>query len=164
MMVSLSLLPACALLFAICAGATAKLRGLGTGRVTREAAAAVAAGVASVVPGICFYAIGTQFANETASRNAGAACFLVFPIASVIVLNIEARRRGFRPGSSIAAFLFGLLAVVLIGAWATLSWKGPRGGWGATDILVFASSVVLIYSAAACLGWWCGRSIRQANA
>lgn len=163
-MVTLSLLPAGALFFVICAGSTAKLRGLGKGRVMREAAATLAAGAASVVPGICSYAIGTQFASETAFRNTGAASFLVFPIVSVIVLNIEARRRGFGPGSSIAAFSFGLLAVVLIGGWATLSWKGPRGGWGASDILVFASSVILIYSAAACLGWWCGRSIRQTNA
>ena len=164
MVVPLSLLPAAALLLVICAGSTAKLRALGKGRVTREAAVTVAAAAASVVPGICSYAIGTQLADETAARNAGAVFFLVFPVLSVIVLNLEARRCGFRPGSSIAAFLFGLLAVVLIGAWATLSWKGPRGGWGAADILVFASSVVLIYSAAACLGWWCGRSIGQTNA
>jgi hypothetical protein len=164
MMVPLWLLPAGALLVVVCAGLTARLRGLGKGRVTREAAAAVAAGAASVVAGICFYAIGTRFVDETAFRNAGAACFLLFPIISLIVLNIAARRRGFRPGSSFAAFLFGLLAVVLIAAWAALSWKGPRGGWGATDILVFASSAVLIYSAAVCLGWWCGRSIRQTNA
>jgi hypothetical protein len=164
MMVPLWLLPAGALFVVICAVSAAKLRGLGKGRVTREAAAAAAAGAASVLPGICFYAIGTKFADETAFRNAGAACFLVFPVFSVIVLNIEARRRGFRPGSSTAAFLLGLLAVVLIGSWATLCWKGPRGGWGATDILVFASSVVLICSAAVCLGWWCGRSIRETNA
>jgi hypothetical protein len=164
MIVPLWLLPACALLFVIGAGSVVRLRGLGKGRVTREAAATVAAGTASVVPGICFYAIGTQFAGETAWRNAGAACFLVFPLVSVIVLSVHTRRRGFQPGSSIAAFLFGLMAVLLIGAWATLSWKGPRGGWGAIDILIFASSVVLIYSAAVCLGWWCGRSIRQANA
>jgi len=164
MLLPLSLLPAAALLLVICAGSTAKLRGLGNGRVTPEAAATVAAGGACVVPGLCFYAIGARLADETASRNAGAACFLVFPIVSVIVLNLEARRRGFRPGSSIAAFLFGLLAVVLISAWATLSWKGPRGGWGAIDILVFASSVVLIYSAAVCLGWWCGRSLGRTNA
>ena len=163
-MVPLWLLPAGALFVIICAGLTARLCGLGKRRMKREAAAAVAAGAASVVPGICLYAIGTQFADETAFRNAGAACFLVFPIVSVIVLNIVARRCGFRPGSSTAAFLFGLLAVVLIGAWATLSWKGPRGGWGAADILACASSVVLIYSAAVCLGWWCGRSIRETNA
>lgn len=59
---------------------------------------------------------------------------------------------------------FGFVAVVFIGAWATYSWRGPRGGWRATDLLVFASSVVLIYGAAACLGWWGGRSMRQTNA
>lgn len=163
-MVSLWLLPVSALFAAVCAASIAELRRLSKERVTRETAAAVVAGAASVVAGICLYAIGAQFTDETACRNAGAACFLVFPIISVIILNVEARRLGFRPGSSILAFLSGLVAVVFIGVWATYSWKGPRGDWRATDLLVFASSVALIYGAAACLGWWCGRSMRQTNA
>ncbi|MBL8290256.1 MAG: CehA/McbA family metallohydrolase, partial [Bryobacterales bacterium] len=160
MMVSLWLLPVAALLLVLCAGSIAKLRGLGQGRVRREAAVSGISGAASVLAGIFCYAIGTQVADDTAFRNAGAALFLVFPAASVILLNVEARRRGFRPGSSIGAFVFGLAAVVVVGAWATYSWKGPRGGWGAGDVILFAASVVLIYGSAACLGWWCGRKIR----
>ena len=64
MMVTLSLLPIGALFVVLCAVSIAKLRGLGKGRVTREAAATLAAGAASVVPGICCYAIGTQFADK----------------------------------------------------------------------------------------------------
>jgi hypothetical protein len=163
-MVPLWLLPAAALLFFICAGCVAKLRRLGKHRVIRDGGAAVAAAAASVVPGICCYAIGAQVADGTVSRNAGAVCFLAFPAFSVVVFKIAARKRGFRPGSVVGAFLLSLVAVVLIGAWAILYLKGPRGGWAAADILVFACSVVLTYSAAACFGWWCGPSIRQPNA
>ena len=163
-MVPLSFLPAVALLFLICAGCIATLRRLGKRRVVRDGAAAVAAAAASVVPGICCYAIGTQFADGTVSRNAGAACFGAFPAFSAVVLTIAARKRGVRPGSVVSAFLLSLVAVVLIGAWVILYVKGPRGGWEAAEILVIACSVVLTYSAAACLGWWCGRSIRQTNA
>jgi hypothetical protein len=162
-MVPLSLLPALALLFLVCAACIAKLRRLGKPRVTCDGVAAVAAAAASVVPGICCYAIGTQVAGQTVSRNAGAACFTAFPVFSAVVLTIAARKRGIRPGSVVSAFLLSLVAVVLIGVWAILYLKGPRGGWTAAEVLAFACSVVLTYSAAACLGWWCGRSIRQAD-
>lgn len=163
-MVPLWLLPAVALLFFICAGCIAKLRRLGKRRVLHDGAAAVAAAAASVMPGICCYAIGARFADAAVFRNAGAACFVAFPAFSAVVLKIAARKPGFGPGSVAGAFLLSLVAVVLISVWAILYLKGPRGGWAAADILVFACSVIVTYSAAACLGWWCGRAIRQANA
>jgi hypothetical protein len=163
-MVPLWLLPAVALLFFVCAGCIAKLRRLGKQRVSHDGAAAFAAAAACVVPGICCYAMGAQFADGTVSRNAGAACFVAFPAVSAVVLKLAARKRGFRPGSVAGVFLLSLVAVVLISAWAILYLKGPRGGWTAPEILVFACSAVLAYSAAACLGWWCGRAIRQTHA
>jgi hypothetical protein len=163
-MVPLWLLSAVALFFFLCAGCVAKLRRLGKRKVSHDGTAAFAAAVASIVPGICCYAIGAQVADGTMSRNAGAACFVAFPAFSAVVLKIAARKRGLGPGSVVGAFLLSLVAVVLVSAWAILYLKGPRGGWTAAETLVFACSVVLIYSAAACLGWWCGRATRQPNA
>src|SRR5712692_6554638 len=122
-MVPLWLLPAVALLFFIGAGCIAKLRRLGKRRVSHDGSAAFAAAAASVVPGICCYVIGTRFADETVSRNAGAACFVAFPVLSAVVLKIGARKRGFGPGSVAGAFLLSLLAVALISAWAILYLK-----------------------------------------
>jgi hypothetical protein len=163
-MVPLWLLPAVALLFFIFAGCIAKLRRLGKRRVTHDGAAAAAAAAASVLPGISCYAIGAPFADGTVSRNAGAACFLAFPVLSAVVLRVAARKRGFGAGFVVGAFLLSLVAVVLISAWAILYLKGPHGGWAAAEILVFTCCVVLTFSAAACLGWWCGGAIRQTNA
>lgn len=163
-MVPLWLLPAIALLIVACAGSIAKLLRLGTRRVGEEGAAAAVAATVTFLAVICCYAMGTHSNHGTTWDNAGAACFLAFPIVSTVFLHSASRKHGLRPGSVVGAFLSSTIAVVLIVAWVVLYLKGPRGGWVAAEVFLFAFSVVLTFSGAACLGWWCGRSIRRTNA
>lgn len=159
MSVSFSLLVVGALLGAAGAGLVAALRRLGWMRVRREAGLAGFVAAASVAAGIGCYALGTRVVDDVACRNAGAACFAMFPLLSVAVLRVAARRRGWRIGSTMAGVVLGLAAVVLTGVWVTLVWMGPRGGWQMVDLFAFFGCVVILYSAAVCLGWWSGRGI-----
>ena len=162
-MVPLWLLPAIAMLLLAFAGSLALLRRLPKGRIARDGAVAVTAAAASLLAATCCYAI-SALADGTTWRNAGAAWLMAFPIVSTAFLQLASRKEGFRPGSVIGAFLSSTTGVALIGAWAILYLKGPRGGWVAAEIAVFSFSAVLAFSSAACLGWWCGRSIRRMNA
>jgi len=151
------------MLLLACAGSLALLRRLPKGRIARDGAVAVTAAAASLLVGTCCYAI-SALADGTTWRNVGAASIIGFPIVSTAFLQLASRKEGFRPGSVIGAFLSSTTGVALIGAWAILYLKGPRGGWVAAEISVFSFSAVLAFSSAACLGWWCGRSIRRMNA
>ena len=160
-MAPLWLLPAIATLLLACAGSLALLRRLPKARIARDGAVAGTAAAASLLAATCCYAIS---ADGTTWRNAGAACIIAFPTVSTVFLRLAARKESFRPGSIVGAFLSSTTGVALIGAWAILYLKGPRGGWVAAEIAVFSFSAVLAFSSAACLGWWCGRSIRRMNA
>ena len=146
-----------------CAGSLALLRRLPMTPIARDGAVAVTTAAVSLLAATCCYAI-SPLADGTTWRNAGAACIIAFPIVSTVFLQLAARKEGFRPGSILGAFLSSTTGVALIGAWTILYLKGPRGGWVLAEISVFAFSAVLAFSAAACLGWWCGRSIRRMNA
>ena len=161
-MVPLWLLPAIAMLLLAFAGSLALLRRLPKGRIARDGAVAVTAAAVSLLAATCCYAISAL--GETTWRNAGAACIIAFPIVSTVFLRLGARKESFRPGSLVGAFLSSTTGVALTGAWTILYLKGPRGGWGVAEISVFGFSAVLAFSGAACLGWWCGRSIRRMNA
>ena len=160
-MAPLWLLPAIATLLLACAGSLALLRRLPKGRIARDGAVAGTAAAASLLAATCCYAIS---ADGTTWRNAGAACIIAFPTVSTVFLRRAARKESFRPGSIVGALLSSTTGVALIGAWTILYLKGPHGGWVAAEISVFAFSAVLASSGAACLGWWCGRSIRRMNA
>ena len=161
-MAPLWLVSAIAMLLLACAGLLARLRQLPKGRIARDGAVALTAAAVSLLAATCCYAIGP--ADATTWRNAGAACISAFPIVSTVFLRLAARKEGLRPGSIVGAFLSSTTGVALIGAWAILYLKGPRGGWVAAEISVFSFSAVLALSGAACLGWWCRRSIRRMNA
>jgi hypothetical protein len=141
----------------------ARVRRLSRRRVLQEGAAATAAAAGIIALGICCYAAVAWGAHSTLARNVGAACFLAVPLVVAAILKVGSGRWGLAPGSVAGAILFGLAAFVAISVWAILYLKGPLG-WGTVDLLVSTPSFVLIYSAASCFGWWCGRSIRQANA
>jgi len=162
-MAPLWLLPAIAMLLLACAGSLALLRRLPKGRIARDGAVAVTSASTTLLAATCCYAI-SALADATTWRNAGAACIIAFPIVSTVFLQLAARKESFRPGSLVGAFLSSTTGVALIGAWAILYLKGPRGGWVVAEIAVFAFSAALAFSSAACLGWWCGRLIRQINA
>ena len=162
-MVPLWLLPAVAMLLLAFAGSLALLRRLPKGRIARDGAVAVTAAAVSLLAATCCYAI-SALGDGTTWRNAGAACLIAFPIVSTVFLRLAARKEIFRPGSIVGAFLSSTTGVALTGAWTILYLKGPRGGWGVAEISVFGFSAVLAFSGAACLGWWCGRSIRRMNA
>ena len=98
------------------------------------------------------------------ARNSGTACFLVFPLIGAVALKITSRRYHFPPGSLVGVFLVSVSAFLVIAAWAILYLKGPNGGWSVGEIVVSTASFFLCYGAAACIGWWSGRSIRQQNA
>ena len=157
-MVPLWFMPAGAVLFVAGAIAVARLRQLGRQRMARDGLAALATAAAGLLAAIGCYSL------PALSRNAGALCFLLYPAGAAVVLKIVARRFGFPRGSLVAAMCASALAALLMSAWIILYLKGPRGGWSAGEILVFSSSAILTYSAAACLGWWCGRRLRRANA
>ena len=162
-MVPLSLLPIIAVLLLLCAFMVAKARRLSRRRIVLDGTAAMVAAAASIVPGIgCYVAVAWGSGGQ--ARNAGAAFFLAFPLVTAATLQVTSRRYGFPPGSLAGAVLLGLATFFVIAAWAVLYLKGPSGGWGVVELLVYIPSLVLSYSGAACLGWWCGRSIRRTNA
>lgn len=164
MSVSFSLLLVAAFVGVAAAGLVAALRRLAWPRVKREAGVAAAVAALSVAAGIACYAAANRVAYDSAYRNAGAACLASFPLIGALVLRAVARRRGWRPGSAAAALVSGLAAVLVVAAWVTLAWIGPRGGWQALDIFVFFCCAVVLYSAALCLGWWCARGLKRAHA
>jgi len=162
-MAPLWLLPAIAMLLLAFAGSLALQRRLPKGRIARDGAVAVTAAAASLLAATCCYAIGA-LADGTTWRNAGAACLIAFPIVSTVFLRLAARKESFPTGSTVGALLSSTTGVALIGAWAILYLKGPRGGWEVAEISIPLFSAVLPFSGSACLGWWCGRSIWRKNA
>ena len=163
-MVPLWPLPVTALFLLLSAFLLANARRLSRHRMLRDGTAAMAAAVASTIAGICCYAVSASGPGGILARNIGAACVLAFPLVGAAALKMTSRRNNFPPGSFVGAFLLGSSVFVVIAAWTILYLKGPSGGWGAGETLVSTASLVLSYSAAACIGWWSSRSIRQRHA
>ena len=130
----------------------------------RETVASVMAAAFSVVAGITLYAVAGWVADEWPWRNVAAACFVAFPLVSVVTLNVAVRRAPrMKAGSSLGAAVASAIAVAALGGWAAYSWRGPRGNWEAHELLVFAVSVITLFAGSSCFGWWCGGKVRQEN-
>ncbi len=153
-----------AALFTVCAACLAALRRLGKERALGDAVTAILAVLPSITLGVISYAAAARSSQGATWRNVGALCFAAFPVLSVGALSLAAHRRGWRRGSVFGALLGGGLAVALVGTWVTVYLKGVRGGWTPVEILVCLGSISLAFIASSCLGWWCGRAIRQKNA
>ena len=162
-MVPLWSLPMLAALFVGCAAGLAALRRLGTNRALGDAAVAIRAAVISIAPGVSLYAAAAWSSDGAVWRNAGALCFVAFPLLSAIALSLAARKRGWRRGSVVGTLLGSGLAVAVVATWVTLYLKGVRGGWTSIEMLVSLASVCVTFTASACLGWWSGRTVRQTN-
>lgn len=163
-MTSLWPLPTFAALLAACAAGLAALRGLERARALADSATAIGAAVVGILAGVSSYARAAQLSDGAAWRNAGALCFMAFPLVSTVALSLTARKRRWPKGSVFGSILGGGLTVTLVWAWATLYLKGVRGGWTPVEVVVCVASVGGALPASACLGWWCGRNLRQKRA
>lgn len=149
---------------AAAAAALARIRKLSNQRLARDLSAAAGAAAISVIAGVALYVLAGQFADELPWRNAAAASLLSFPAVAATVLNAAIRRNPrLNPGSTLGSFVFGAIAAAALAGWATFSWRGPRGNWAASEVLVAAASLTVLFAASACVGWWCGRRIGRSH-
>jgi len=163
-MVPLWSLPTLAALFALCAAGVAGLRRLGMKRALGDTAVATWAAAMSITPTVSFLAVAARSSDGAVWRSAGTLCFVAFPVLSAVALSLRAQKRDWRKGSLLGTLLGSCLAVAVVGTWVTVYLKGVRGGWTPIEILVCLASVWVVFTASACLGWWCDRIMRYTNA